>query len=365
MNAPLVDSGLFGDGVALALAVPIGIAFGLTLERAGLGTAPKLAGQFALTDLTVFKVMFSALVTAMLGAFWLARLGFLDLGRVTVPETFVLPQLVGGLLFGIGFSVCGLCPGTSCVAAATGRADGAMVVLGMFAGVLGGGVIFDSWQATYESSARGPWTLPQLLHLSLWRGRWRGHCFRAGRLWGSAVVREEGPLRAHESRTVRPSVRRALGAAALTLGALAALCGEPQLRDEVSAKRPDFDIATVAGEIADEKDHITAVELARWIRDKKPGLRVIDVRSREGLDRGRIPTAETVDIGALLRTTFPAADTIVLYSAEGVHAGQAWVLLRARGFGNVFFLRGGFAAWLDEVRPGPQPATVPTHRHGC
>lgn len=146
-------------------AVMIGIAFGWTLERAGLGSAPKLAGQFYLTDLTVFKVMFSAIVTAMLGAFWLSRLGVLDLGRVYVPETYLLPQLAGGIVFGAGFVIAGLCPGTSCVAAATGRGDGALVMLGMFAGVLITGLAFEPLQHFYESTSRGSLTLPDLLHI--------------------------------------------------------------------------------------------------------------------------------------------------------------------------------------------------------
>jgi len=143
----------------------IGIAFGWTLERAGLGSAPKLAGQFYFTDLTVFKVMFSAIVTAMLGAFWLSRIGILDLSQVYIPETFLLPQLAGGLLFGVGFVVAGLCPGTSCVAAATGRGDGAMVMLGMFAGVLATGLAFAPLRNLYESTARGALTLPELLRV--------------------------------------------------------------------------------------------------------------------------------------------------------------------------------------------------------
>jgi uncharacterized membrane protein YedE/YeeE len=148
-----------------AVAALIGIAFGWTLERAGLGSAPKLAGQFYLTDLTVFKVMFSAIVTAMLGAFWLSRLGILDLSQVYIPETFLLPQLAGGLLFGVGFVVAGLCPGTSCVAAATGRGDGAMVMLGMFAGVLVTGLAFAPLRHFYESTGRGSLTLPDLLRV--------------------------------------------------------------------------------------------------------------------------------------------------------------------------------------------------------
>lgn len=161
MTAPLFP----GDGPSLAVALAIGIAFGWSLERAGLGSARKLMGQFYLTDLTVFKVMFSAIVTAMLGTFWLGRLGVLDLSQVYVPETFLLPQLVGGLIFGAGFALAGLCPGTSCVAAATGRGDGALVVVGMFTGVLVTGLAFAPLQTFYARGARGTWTLPQALHL--------------------------------------------------------------------------------------------------------------------------------------------------------------------------------------------------------
>lgn len=161
MSAPLV----MGDGRSLLMAIAIGIAFGWALERAGLGNARKLAGQFDLTDLTVFKVMFSAILTAMLGAFWLSRLGILDLSRVYVPETWIAPQLVGGLIFGAGFAIAGLCPGTSCVSAATGRGDGLSAVAGMFAGVLAIGLAFKPLQHFYESTARGALTLPQALHL--------------------------------------------------------------------------------------------------------------------------------------------------------------------------------------------------------
>ncbi|HVE70351.1 MAG TPA: YeeE/YedE thiosulfate transporter family protein [Thermoanaerobaculia bacterium] len=150
--------------MAMIGALVIGIAFGFALERAGLGNAPKLAGQFYGTDFTVFKVMFSAIVTAMLGAFWLSRLGFLDLGRVTVPETWLVPQLAGGLLFGIGFVVAGLCPGTACVAASTGRGDGLAVILGLFAGMLASGLVIPADVA--DMTARGTLTLPEQFGLS-------------------------------------------------------------------------------------------------------------------------------------------------------------------------------------------------------
>ena len=94
MTAPLPLSLAAGSAGALAVALGVGLGFGLWLERAGLGNAPKLMGQFRLSDLTVFKVMFSAIVTAMLGLFWLSRIGVVDLSRVYVPESLFLSLIV-------------------------------------------------------------------------------------------------------------------------------------------------------------------------------------------------------------------------------------------------------------------------------
>ena len=166
MTAPYFELGYFGARGALVAALLIGIAFGWCLESAGMGSARKLAGQFYLTDLTVFKVMFSAIITAMLGVFWLGRLGVLDLSRVYVPETYLVPQLVGGLVFGVGFALGGLCPGTSCVAAVTGRLDGLALVMGMWSGVLATGLLFPALARFYERTPRGVLTLPQVAHVT-------------------------------------------------------------------------------------------------------------------------------------------------------------------------------------------------------
>ena len=164
--APFYEFGRFGDGTSYVIAVLLGIAFGWFLERGGMGNARKLSGQFYFTDLAVLKLMFSAIVTAMLGLFWLSWAGLLDLSRVYVPDTFVAPQLVGGVVFGVGFVVGGLCPGTSCVAAATGRKDGLALIAGMLAGVFLFGEAFPAIGSFADSTARGAWTLPQALGLS-------------------------------------------------------------------------------------------------------------------------------------------------------------------------------------------------------
>ena len=165
MTAPFYDLAAT-SWQGLASAVAIGVVFGWFLERGGLGNARKLAGQFYLTDMTVLKVMFSAIVTAMLGLFWLSWIGLLDLSRVYVPETFILPQALGGVVFGAGFVIAGLCPGTSCVSAATGRRDGIAVLVGMLAGVFLFAEVFPLVRGLYDSTSRGPLTVPQALGIS-------------------------------------------------------------------------------------------------------------------------------------------------------------------------------------------------------
>jgi len=166
MNAPLYEFGLISDNVGLLVALALGVGFGFFLERGGLGNALKLSSQFYLTDLTVMKVMFSAIVTAMLGLFWLSKIGLVDLARVYLLPTFILPQLVGGAVFGIGFVMGGLCPGTSCVAASSGRIDGLVLLAGMLFGILLFNEAFPLFSGFYYSSDLGQITIPQMLGVS-------------------------------------------------------------------------------------------------------------------------------------------------------------------------------------------------------
>ncbi len=60
----------FEHAAGTALTVAIGFFFGLVLERAGFGNARNLAAQFYLYDMRVLKVMFTAIVTAMILIFF-------------------------------------------------------------------------------------------------------------------------------------------------------------------------------------------------------------------------------------------------------------------------------------------------------
>src|SRR6266545_6167434 len=161
MTFPLF--GHFGPSTGLLIGTLIGIGFGFVLERAGFGRARNLAAQFYLTDLRVLKVMFGAIVTALAGMALLSGLGVLDLSRITVPETFLWPQLVGGLLLGAGFIIAGGCPGTAVVATASGNLDGAVAIAGMMIGSLGFGFGFGPLEKFYRSGSMGVVRLNDLL----------------------------------------------------------------------------------------------------------------------------------------------------------------------------------------------------------
>jgi len=162
---PLYKYGFFGDELSLVVAFVLGIGFGFCLERAGFGSARKLAAQFYLYDMSVFKVMFTAIVTAMLGVTYLGWIGWLDLSQVYLVPTFLGPQILGGLVLGVGFVVGGYCPGTSAAAVATGRVDGMVYALGIFAGTFAYAEVYPSIKAFVNSNEMGQVTLPEVLGL--------------------------------------------------------------------------------------------------------------------------------------------------------------------------------------------------------
>jgi uncharacterized membrane protein YedE/YeeE len=165
MMAPFFKYGLFGEPLSLVVAFAVGIGFGFFLERAGFNSARKLAAQFYFTDLTVFKVMFTAIITAMLGVYWLSALGVMDLSLVYLTPTFLLPQMVGGLVLGFGFVVGGYCPGTACVGVATGRIDALVLFAGIFAGIIGFNEAYPLVSGFYNATDYGQLTLPQVTGL--------------------------------------------------------------------------------------------------------------------------------------------------------------------------------------------------------
>jgi uncharacterized protein len=159
---PLSSTVEFSLGADLGIAMALGVGFGVALERAGFGSARKLTAVFYLRDMAVVKVMFTAVVTAMIGLYALSAAGLLDLAELYVEPTHLLAQGLGGLLFGAGFLIGGYCPGTSIAAIASGRKDGALFALGMLVGVWAYAAFTPQLDNWYKATASGELTLPML-----------------------------------------------------------------------------------------------------------------------------------------------------------------------------------------------------------
>jgi rhodanese-related sulfurtransferase len=139
----------------------------------------------------------------------------------------------------------------------------------------------------------------------------------------------------------------------IALAAMAAFVGSPEPGVGSAASR-----RALADQIEHETDHVTALELAGWIRAQHPGLRVIDVRSDSEFGEYHIPGAKRMALPTLATASFDPSETLVLYSEGGAHAAQGWVLLRTAGLRNVYFLRGGILEWMDDVMNPTAPSDL-------
>jgi uncharacterized membrane protein YedE/YeeE len=147
-------------------ALILGVLFGVALNKAGLTKYHKIANQFRLTDFTVLKFMMTALVVAMLGLFPLHALGVINLP--TVPATYVVGNLIGGLIFGVGMALAGFCPGTCVAGAGEGKVDYLVPgILGFLTGAVIYGLTYDKVFPKISAIANyGNVTLPELWHIS-------------------------------------------------------------------------------------------------------------------------------------------------------------------------------------------------------
>lgn len=163
--APFDLTASLGDMGSWMVYLGIGFGFGFILESSGFGDARKLAAQFYWKDLSVLKVMFTAIIVCMTLIFWATALGWLDYDQIWVSPTYLWPGMLGGLIMGVGFVIGGYCPGTSLVSMATLKIDGMFFVLGVSIGVFLFGETVSLFNAFWHSGDLGRYTLPEWLDL--------------------------------------------------------------------------------------------------------------------------------------------------------------------------------------------------------
>jgi uncharacterized protein len=157
---------MFDEPLKLALGLFTGIVFGVLLQKGQVAKFQVLMGQFLLKDFTVAKIMGTAIAVGTVGVHALVSMGLAELHIQTASLARVI---VGGVLFGTGLAIFGLCPGTSVAACGEGRRDAMIGVLGMFVGAGVYVAAFEALEPLFKSMADyGKVTLPQLTSTSPW-----------------------------------------------------------------------------------------------------------------------------------------------------------------------------------------------------
>lgn len=138
-----------------------GVIFGFLLQKGGVAKYHVLIGALLLEDFTVMKVMLTAIIVGGAGIFGLHALGLVEL---RIKPTRYASNIIGGLLFGIGFGLLGYCPGTGAAALGQGNWD----VIGGIVGMMVGSYLYAEFSGTFDRTIktwgdRGRLTLPELL----------------------------------------------------------------------------------------------------------------------------------------------------------------------------------------------------------
>jgi uncharacterized membrane protein YedE/YeeE len=139
------------------LYVLLGTMFGFILSRSGAADYNYIQAMFLFTNFQLYGIIGTAVAITAPGIWFIKRYGRTALGRPISIE--LKPRhrgnIVGGLLFGIGWSMAGMCPGPIFV----NIGEGKIYALAALAGALAGAGLFGAVYTRIQSVFR----LPRLL----------------------------------------------------------------------------------------------------------------------------------------------------------------------------------------------------------
>jgi rhodanese-related sulfurtransferase len=354
--APYDLSSLSGTIANALVFGAIGFGFGAALELGGFGDTRKLAAQFYLKDMTVLKVMFTAIVVAAVLVAGATGFGLLDMSRVWINPTFLWPGIVGGLIMGVGFVLGGFCPGTTLVATATLKVDGMIFLLGALIGVWLFGETVGSYETFFISSNMGRFTLQEWLGLPVgvtvllvvlmalllfWAGELAEQVFGRGRPWAEV--------------SLRPSRALAITGGALVLASVVVMAkGQP-----TPAEKFDLMGAEVRRPLEERGIFVHPAEVVALKNDINVQVNILDLRGEHDFNLFHLGGARRVDPADLRRAShlkdllaLPGSAVSFLVASGEEKALATWKELKAQGVGNLYVIEGGIDRWL-ELYPAP------------
>jgi len=143
-----------------------GIIFGFLLQKARVIRYDKQIAALRLLDMTIVKFMFTSFLVAMVGVYLLKDLGIVKLSLKTAS---LGGNIIGGLIFGIGWGLLGYCPGTQLGARGEGRWDAIWGIIGMLVGAGIFAEMFPFLKSTVLTwGDLGKITIPQILGINHW-----------------------------------------------------------------------------------------------------------------------------------------------------------------------------------------------------
>lgn len=150
----------------LLLGLLTGVMFGFFLQKGEVLRYDRQLGALRLRDMTIIKFMLSTVMVAMVGTYLLKDLGLVSL---SIKSTSLGGNIIGGLVFGLGWGLLGYCPGTSAGALGEGRWDAVWGILGM---LVGGGLYAETYPFMKKSVLAwgnyGKITIPEVLGINHW-----------------------------------------------------------------------------------------------------------------------------------------------------------------------------------------------------
>jgi hypothetical protein len=324
----------------------IGFAFGYVLEISGFGNSKKLAAQFYFKDLTVLKVMFTAIVTAMVLLFLSSAFGILDFNLVYVPETYLWPGIVGGLIMGVGFIVGGFCPGTSLVSASTGKIDGIVFVLGAIFGVWAfGETVQPYWEWWNTAGYYGRLTLMDVFNLPTGVVVLLVVFMALFMFWGGEKLEA---IFGKKDLSKEPKLRIAGAGTLIALAVVVLVLGQPTAADKWASISADKTAALEARSV-----QIHPGELLASLANQRIRVMMIDVRDEADYNLFHIRGSQHVPLGDLETIvpqllSEPSANTVfITISNDELEATQAWQVLVSNSVPNVYILEGGINNWIS------------------
>ena len=349
---PLVPD-LIGNELNFVVAFFIGVAFGFILEQAGFSTSKKLVGLFYGYDFTVLRVFFTAGVTAMLGVIALAHFGLLDISLIYINPTFLWSAIIGGLIMGLGFVIGGFCPGTSVCAAAIGKIDAMIFVVGSFLGVLIFAEGYPFFEGIYKAASWGNVTIFNTLGMSQSLFAFLLTFIAVFAFWVTTLIENKVNGKKNPEFAATP-LYVGLTGIALILGLSAFFL--PNRKEAIYNKLTDVKYIS-----SQQVKFVTSDELAFRIVDDDPNLQIIDIRTLNEYDSLSLPKSTHFSVDNLFEKD--AFNLLSMKHKKNVFVAndelsekKAVIIANELGFSNIFVLKGGMYQFKSDILEFKMPA---------